>query len=423
MKLTIERKTFPKRLPKVKNVAAYARVSSSKDAMKHSLSAQVSYYSGYVQKHPGWRYVGVFADEGCTGTKETRAGFQRLLAECRAGNVDLVLTKSVSRFARNTVTLLETVRELRNLGVDVFFEEQNIHSLSTDGELMLSILASVAQAESLSVSENQKWKVRKNFEEGKPWSGVVYGYRLIDGRFIPVPEEATVVQRIFSEYLSGKGATAIANGLNADGIPPYRGTVWGQTVVAYMLKNRTYAGDLLLQKTYRDDHLTKKKLINDGVLPKYFAEGSHEGIIDRETFEAVQMETERRAAAHKHKKNSTEKYPFTGLIVCSHCGRHYRRKTVQNGFVWICPTYNSAGKAACPSKRIPEERLYELTADVELDKVSCISAEDGNVVKIRFYDGTELTRRWSDRSRALSWTDEMREEAKRKATERSAKNE
>ena len=167
--------------PKALRVAAYARVSSGKDAMLHSLSAQVSYYSNLIQNHPGWLYCGVFADEALTGTKENRAKFQCLLTECRAGNIDLIITKSISRFARNTVVLLQTVRELKSLGVDVYFEEQNIHSMSADGELMLTILASYAQEESLSASENQKWRIKKNFEDGKPWSGQILGYRYENG--------------------------------------------------------------------------------------------------------------------------------------------------------------------------------------------------------------------------------------------------
>ena len=175
-------------LPKLTRVAAYARVSSAKDAMRQSLSAQVSYYSSLIQRHPGWQYASVFADEAKTGTKDSREGFQKMIAACRAGSVDAIITKSISRFARNTVTLLETVRELKGYGVDVFFEEQNIHTLSADGELMLSILASYAQEESLSASENQKWRIKKNFEEVKPWSSTLLGYRNVNGRFEIVPE-------------------------------------------------------------------------------------------------------------------------------------------------------------------------------------------------------------------------------------------
>lgn len=171
MERIIRQVSFPgAEMPRLKRVAAYARVSSGKDAMLHSLSAQVSSYSELIQNHEGWQYCGVYADEALTGTKEDRGGFQSLLADCRAGKLDMVITKSISRFARNTVTLLQTVRELKGLGVDVYFEEQNIHTMSADGELMMTILASYAQEESLSASENQKWRVRRNFEEGIPSS-------------------------------------------------------------------------------------------------------------------------------------------------------------------------------------------------------------------------------------------------------------
>ena len=168
MPKVVTKVAYPPQLQRKKRVAAYARVSSGKDAMLHSLSAQVSYYNDLIQKEDGWEFVGVYSDEAITGTKEDRAGFQQMLEDCHNGKIDMVLTKSISRFARNTVTLLETVRMLKALGVDVFFEEQNIHTVSADGELMLTILASYAQEESLSASENQKWRIKKNFEEGMP---------------------------------------------------------------------------------------------------------------------------------------------------------------------------------------------------------------------------------------------------------------
>lgn len=192
MEIRIEKKNAIAPLPRLKNVAAYARVSSAKDAMQRSLAAQISYYSGLIQSHAGWRFAGVFADDGLTGTKESREGFQRLLAGCRAGEIDMVITKSISRFARNTVTLLKTVRELKSLGIDVFFEEQNIHSVSSEGELMLTILASFAQEESLSASENQKWRIKRNFEQGRPWSGKLFGYRLVNGTFILLDRKSVV---------------------------------------------------------------------------------------------------------------------------------------------------------------------------------------------------------------------------------------
>ena len=421
MEIRIEKKNVIAPLPRLKNVAAYARVSSAKDAMQRSLAAQISYYRGLIQSHSGWRFAGVFADDGLTGTKESREGFQRLLAGCRAGEIDMVITKSISRFARNTVTLLKTVRELKSLGIDVFFEEQNIHSVSSEGELMLTILASFAQEESLSASENQKWRIKRNFEQGRPWSGKLFGYRLVNGTFILLPDEAAIVKRVFDEYLSGKGTEAIANGLNADGLTN-RGGKWYPSVIAHMLRNIDYTGNLLLQKTYREDHLTKRKRKNDGVLPQYFVEEAHEAIVDSDTFEAVQKEAEMRLAKYKHENKGSEKYAFTGLIVCAVCGRKYKRKKTHAGPVWICPTFNSAGKAVCPSKQIPDETLKELTAGIDLRTVERMTAESGNILRVRFRDGTEQILVWKDRSRSESWTDEMKRKAKTAAEKRRKKN-
>jgi len=207
---TITKIEFPPAPPlSLTRVAAYARVSSAKDEMLHSLAAQVSYYSRLIQQNPGWLYVGVYADEAMTGTKDNRPEFQRMLSDCRNKIIDRIITKSISRFARNTVTLLKTVRELKSLGVDVYFEEQNIHSMSGDGELMLTILASYAQEESLSVSENCKWRIRQDFSKGKPGNIKILGYDLVDGQLEINTEEANTVRMIFADYLSGMGKNAI----------------------------------------------------------------------------------------------------------------------------------------------------------------------------------------------------------------------
>ena len=406
----IEQVRFAESAPKKKRVAAYARVSSGKDAMLHSLSAQVSYYSDYIQSN-GWEYAGVYADEAITGTKDKRDGFQKLLTECRKGNVDMVITKSISRFARNTVTLLTTVRELKELGVDVYFEEQNIHTTSADGELMLTILASYAQEESLSVSENMKWRIKKNFEDGKPWSGFVLGYRCENGQYVVVPEEAEVVRRIYREYLEGLGATAIMKGLNDDGIRTRTGKPWRIGGVLKVLKNYNYTGNLLLQKTYSENHLTKRKLVNNGEQPQYHVAGAHDSIIDLATWEAVQDEIARRAEQYAPTKKASS-YPFTGLIECGTCGKHYRRKTTASGVIWVCTTYNTYGKKGCASKAIPESILYDLTADIPLGDLTDIRAENGNTLVFCFKDGTQAVKRWKDRSRAESWTEEMKERAR-----------
>ncbi len=413
--------------PVPKRVAAYARVSSGKDAMLQSLSAQVSYYSELIQKHAGWQYVGVYADEAKTGTKDSRENFQRLLHDCRSGCIDMVITKSISRFARNTVTLLETVRELKALGIDVFFEEQNIHSISADGELMLTILVSYAQEESLSASENQKWRIKRNFEEGKPWDCTMFGYRAKNGVFEIVPEEAETVRLIFSWYLEGLGKQAIANRLNEMGVSTRFGRSWHQDTIGKMLRNEKYAGDLLLQKTFRTDCLSKRTQINRGELPMYHVQKAHEPIIYRATFDAVQKEIARRAARVQVKPGAVT--AFTGKIQCGVCGKNYRRKTTHSGVVWICATFNIKGKRHCASKQIPEETLKAVSADILgtvafddgafAERVSHITALPNNMLEYHLSGGSTKIMQWPDRSRRESWTNEMRQAAREKMLRRN----
>lgn len=414
-------------LAKKKRVAAYARVSSGKDAMLHSLSEQVSYYSDLIQRNSEWLYAGVYSDEDETGTKATRDGFQRLLNDCRVGRIDMVITKSISRFARNTVTLLETVRELKALGIDVFFERENLHTLNGDGELMITILVSYAEEESLSVSENMKWRVKRNFEEGKPWDGVLLGYRLVDGRYEIQPEEAAIVRRIFSEFLSGKGRQAIATQLNEEGAVTRFGNRWSARTVSGILRNYTYTGNLLLQKTYIENHLSKKKCMNNGEKAKYHVERSHPAIIRMDTFNAVQAEIARRIEHFNANPQTPKSYPFSGMMVCEQCGKHYRRKTITSGIVWICETFNTHGKRFCASKQVPEETLKKVTAEalgteefdpVSLERVDSILVCNENRLVFRLKDGTELSRQWKDRSRSQSWTPEMKEAARQKSLER-----
>ena len=428
MARNVEKVSFPSAgVPKLVSVAAYARVSSGKDAMLHSLSAQVSYYSNLIQRHQGWQYVGVYADEAMTGTTDTRENFQRLLADCQDGKIDMVITKSISRFARNTLTLLESVRELKGLGIDVYFEEQNIHTMSGNGELMMTILASYAQEESLSASENQKWRIKKNFEEGKPWKGKLLGYRYDQGKYVIVADEAETVRTIFAHYLSGMGVPAIIKNLTEDNVHALSGTTWSRTGISKVLRNYVYTGNLLLQRTYRENHLTKKTLVNHGALPQYHATDTHEAIIDLDTFMAVQDEIQRRAEKHNRTKQPAQSYPFTGMLICDNCKKHYRRKVVASGPVWICSTFNAMGKAYCASKQIPEETLYKVTTEaLNLNpfdtmaiqrEITAITVKNDNILVIRFKDGKESVKRWYDRSRAESWTDEMKAAARKKKLE------
>ena len=409
-------------MPRLERVAAYCRVSSGKDAMLHSLSAQVSHYSEFIQRRPSWAYAGVYADEALTGTKDNRPEFQRLLADCRAGRIDRVLTKSVSRFARNTVTLLETVRELKELGVAVYFEEQNIDSLSGDGELMLTILASFAQEESKSVSDNCKWRIRKDFSEGKPMNlPLLYGYRREKGRIVIDEREAEIVRFIFRSCLNGMGKGRITEALREQGVPCRLGGEWQTETVGGILRNEKYTGDALLQKTYIENHLTKRKCFNRGELPQYYAENTHPAIIDHETYERVQaLIAERREKANVQ-KDVTARYPFTGLIVCGCCGAHYHRRTNPTRITWQCVTYLRRGKKHCAAKQIPEETLLSLTREAlgvpeiteeNIRTLAEIQIPCPNHILFVFKDGHEIERIWQDRSRAESWTDEMKETAR-----------
>lgn len=397
-------------LMKKKQVAAYARVSTGKDAMLHSLSAQVSYYSAYIQKQPEWLYCGVYVDEAITGTKSERPEFQRLLSDCRAGKIDMVITKSISRFARNTVTLLETVRELKALGVDVFFEEPNIHTMSAVGEMMLTLLASVAQEESRMTSERMKWRVRKNFEEGVPWNVTILGYTLRNGRFVIVPEEAAIVRQIYDLYLSGKGYAAIADILNAADAKTRYGRVWNFTSVRWVLRNYAYTGNLLLQTTYSENHITKRMRPNTGEMPMYHAQGTHEAIIPQDVYDAVQSEIERRDAKYSDADKRRQTL-LAGKVFCGICGKRCRRKKRHDRQVWICNTFNVRGKDACPAKAVPEDILMPMVDGIEIERIDVCS---NNLIRITASDGSVMECTWSLASRRNSWTPEMKEKAREK---------
>lgn len=402
--------------------------------MLHSLSAQVSYYNALIQSHSEWLFCGVFADEAMTGTKENRKNFQRMLSECRAGKIDLIITKSISRFARNTVTLLETVRELKAMGVDVYFEEQNIHSVSPDGELMLTILASYAQEETLSSSENQKWRIRKDFKQGIVSSMKMLGYRRNQNGVLEIiPEEAETVRMIFHDFLNGMNKQAIATKLTELHIPTKFGGQWTARALRRMLRNEKYCGDLLLQKSFRENHLTKHEVDNHGQLPQYHVAESHVGIIDRETFNAVQELLKQQQEHFTPSTPTTGVYPFTGIIKCGGCGTYYRRKVQPYRVTWICNTYNSRGKRYCPtSKQIPEDILFkcscevlqldEFDNDVFHDEIEQIIVPEPNMLTFVFKDGHEQTVHWLDHSRSETWTLEMKAQAAEHSRKRGKKS-
>lgn len=416
--------------PKATRVAAYARVSNGKDAMLHSLSAQVSYYSNLIQSHAGWIYVGVYTDEALTGTKESRTDFQRLLTDCRNGLIDLVIAKSISRFARNTVTLLCTVRELKNLGIDVFFEEQNIHTMSAEGELMLTILASYAQEESRSASENQKWRVRKSFENGELMNlRFLYGYRISNGKVEIDPEQSKVIREIFKLAIAGDSLSSIADGLNKRGVSGALGGKWTSERIRCILSNEKFIGDALLQKHYRNNHIEKKKMTNNGELPMYYAEGTHDAIIDKDTFEQAQTVLAAITAKTKHRPKP-QTSAFTGLITCEYCGSRYKRMTNYGKKAWNCTTVLKGNASMCCAKKVPDDILTRLTSEVlgteTLDRdtvmraITQIFAGNGYVV-FCLTDGRKIKKEWQYPSRSESWTEEMKTAASRRAIEQRRK--
>lgn len=412
-------------MPKVLNVAAYARVSSDKDAMLHSLSSQVSYFSKMIQSHDSWKYVGVYSDEGTTGTKISRDGFTRMIRDAKDGKIDIIITKSLSRFARNTVDCLKTIMEMKAIDVDIFFEEQNIHTLSANGEFLISLLAGYAQEESRQCSENTLWRVRKNFEEGKTYGGSsMLGYKLEKGKFTVVPEEADIVRRIYDLYLAGNGFCKIARILTNNGIKSYTGGRWNKTTIGEIISNVTYTGNLHLQKTYRENHITKRTMRNKGEKPIYIVEGNNEPIIPQEIFDNVQ-EIRMRKDKGKIRKSYAPSYPFSGLIYCGECGHLYKHKLIKYYESWCCSTYDELGKGYCASKKIRDDVLKKACAkaldmdsfnEKELrDKVDRIDAFNGNKLVLHLKDGTIKEAIWESPSRRDSWTDEM----KQKARERS----
>ena len=412
-------------------VAAYARVSSDKDAAFHSLEAQTAYYDEYVSAHEDWELAGIYSDNGISGTIINRPEFQRMLEDCRNGKIDLVISKSITRFARNTVILLETIRELKSLGIDCYFEKENMHSISPDGELLLTLLAMYAEEEARSASENQKWRIRKKFEQGEPWVGNMLGYRLINGQMVVVPEEAEIVRQIFHDYLNGMGKSKIIKKLTEQGVAPPHNELWSVSTIQKMLKNEKYTGKMLLQKTYRPDFRTKKSVSNQGAAPQYFVENSHEAIIDQATFDAVQAIL----SSNRSKRNTGKgDYPFHGLIRCEMCGRCFVRHKTNSGKyaapTWICPTFNNLGKTACPSQQIPEDILIEktkealgievITHDELIVRILSIRVPEHNRLIYELKNGSAIDLSWEHISRKHSWTPEMRQAAREKTLKRNA---
>ena len=420
-------------LPVRKKVAAYARVSLETERLHHSLAAQVSYYSDLIQKNPEWEYAGVYADEGITGTKASkRVEFMRLIEDCNAGKIDIILTKSISRFARNTVDLLETVRHLKDIGVDVRFEKEHINSLSSDGEVMLALLASFAQEEIRSISENEKWSIKKRFEQGIPTGRPRFlGYRWEGDTLVVIPEEAEIVKRIYQNFLDGKSRLETEREFAAEGITSINGKRMTDSQLRNILKNISYTGNLLLQKEYVVDPISKKSKKNHGELPQYFVENTHEAIIPMDTWKFVQDEMARRKELGCFANKSLTLSCFSTKIKCGNCGRSFVRSTRKNKakisqlgdhyIFWACTSKKKSNCPSCRNGSIRETVLMEECAkvlglsefdeDIFAEKVATITVPEVGTLIFDFTDGTRLTHHWSRNSKKESWTAEYRKRA------------
>ena len=308
-----------------RRVAGYARVSTENEEQQTSYAAQVAYYTEYIKSRSDWEFVGLYSDEGITGTNtKRREGFNRMITDALAGKIDLIITKSVSRFARNTVDSLSTIRELKAKNIECYFEKENIWTFDSKGELLITIMSSLAQEESRSISENVKWGQRKRFADGKvsvPYSRFLGYTKGPDGNLEIVPEEAKTIKLIFKLFLEGYGTTYIANELGRRGIKTGTGKdKWHTNCVMGILTNEKYKGDALLQKCYTVDFLTKKKKRNDGQVPQYYVQHNHEAIIDPETFDIVQAELARRKKLCRSYHGNCI---FSHKIQCAECGSWY----------------------------------------------------------------------------------------------------
>lgn len=353
-------------------VAAYCRVSTNDEEQLTSYEAQKTYYTDKIMTNPEWSLAGIFADEGISGlSTKKRLQFLKMIRMCQKQKIDLILTKSVSRFARNTVDCLDYVRMLKELHIGILFEKENINTLTSDSEILLTMLGGFAQAESESISHNVKWGLRQAMKEGKVSFQFerMYGYERGENNTPHiVPEQAEVVRRIFQSYLDGKSAAAICQMLKDDNVLTSEGKEkWSISAIQYILKNEKYCGDVLMQKTFVQDCLSKKSAPNHGQLPKYLLKDHHEAIISHEIFDLTQTEIARRSSLRKSTGKTGElqpskyngKYALTGRVFCRECGSDYRRVTWTSSgekkAVWRCVSRLSYGKKYCKHSPTVEE--------------------------------------------------------------------
>ena len=341
-------------------VAAYCRVSTNSADQLNSYAAQIRIYTKKIQQKPEWEFVDIFADEGISGTKsKNRPEFQRMIRMCELRQIDLIITKSLSRFARNTKEALEYTRKLKLLGVGVMFEKEGINTLSLGDEMLLNTFAAIAQEESQSISQNQRLANRKRMEMGEYISSSVpYGFRLINKETVVYEPEAEIVRKIYTDYLNGKSTTEIANELTAKKILTKRGNeLWTATRIAYILTNERYIGDSLYQKSFTTPTVPFTRHKNKGEEDMYYAEKTHKPLIEKDIFHRVQALMQSRRNQFKRIKE-TNIYPLTSHIRCSECGSSFHRRIKNGSIKWVCAKHNENAKA-CNSFCYNEERIYD----------------------------------------------------------------
>ena len=345
-------------------VAAYCRVSSASADQLNSYANQIDYFTKYSKKHENWELVEIFADEGKSGTKDTRPEFQRMIRACELGHIDLIITKSTSRFGRNTKDTLKYVRKLKALGIGVIFDEQGINTMSLGDEMLLSTFAAIAQEESVAISQNQRHSIVKRMQSGcYVDSNAPYGFRLENKQLVEYPPESRIVKRIFEDYLNGCSATEIARALMSEGIPTkYGNPKWKSTTITYLLSNERYVGDCLYQKTFRSATVPFKQSKNRNDEDQFYADNTHVGFIDRDTFAKVQALLAQRKERHL-KTNTFNTYALTSHVHCAECGSSFRRRMVGGGISWAC-TKHVNDKNACDSHYYREERIYDAFASM-----------------------------------------------------------
>ena len=338
-------------------VAAYARVSTDANEQLVSLETQKNHYERYIKARPDWEYAGLYFDEGVSGTSMAkRDGLLRMLDDCDRGRIDYIIVKSISRFSRNTVDSIETVRKLCEKGIYIFFEKENIDTGKMEGELLLSILSSLAESESHSIAENNKWSMQKCFQNGTfKIAYPPYGYDNVDGKMVINQEQADVVKWIFDEILAGKSTGAVTKELNKAGVPTKRGGRWNSGVVSNMIRNEKYKGDVLCQKTYTDDQFMRHE--NNGEKTQYYFKDHHEAIITREQHEAANaiLDLNAREKGNLDDRGKYKKrYVYSGKIVCGECGGKCKRTKLYKYFGFTCQTHIK-DKSACRLISVPEE--------------------------------------------------------------------